>query len=157
MQFCEQLRQPLCLAMLRNCTSAFDEAYSAAARLFMTILLQPKLRWGMAWRCLYRVSPCCCVCLLSAPPCRSPPRDIWCCTVQCEMWTCVWPSTGLHTLCIHVLKACLQVWSEGRTGSLLPTAAAEAAGGGASRSWPALPGPVSAAGAFSTAAAAGKS
>ena len=60
-QFCEQLRQPLCLAMLRNCTSAFDEAYSAAARLFTTILLQPKLRWGMAWRCLYRGSPCCCV------------------------------------------------------------------------------------------------
>ena len=44
MQFCEQLRQPLCLALLRNCTSVFDEAFSAAARLFTAILLQPKLR-----------------------------------------------------------------------------------------------------------------
>ena len=43
-QFCEQLRQPLCLALLRNCTSVFDEAFSAAARLFTAILLQPKLR-----------------------------------------------------------------------------------------------------------------
>ncbi len=43
-QFCEQLRQPLCLALLRNCTSVFDEAYSAATRLFTAILLRPKLR-----------------------------------------------------------------------------------------------------------------
>jgi len=46
-QFCEQLRQPLCLALLRNCTSVFDEAYSAATRLFTAILLQPKLRWAL--------------------------------------------------------------------------------------------------------------
>ena len=44
LQFCEQLRQPLCLALLRNCTSVFDEAYSAATRLFTAILLRPKLR-----------------------------------------------------------------------------------------------------------------
>ena len=46
-QFCEQLRQPLCLALLRNCTSPYDEAYSAAARLFGAILLQPRLRSGL--------------------------------------------------------------------------------------------------------------
>ena len=45
-QFCEQLRQPLCLALLRNCTSAFDEAFSAATHLFTAILLRPKLRWA---------------------------------------------------------------------------------------------------------------
>lgn len=27
-EFAEQLRQPLCLALLRNCTSPYDEAYS---------------------------------------------------------------------------------------------------------------------------------
>ena len=56
-QFCEQLRQPLCLALLRNCTSVFDEAYSAATRLFTAILLRPKLRWAAdcssqgGWQC----------------------------------------------------------------------------------------------------------
>lgn len=48
-QFAEQLRQPLCLALLRNCTSPYDEAYSAAARLFGAILLQPRLRHAHAW------------------------------------------------------------------------------------------------------------
>ncbi len=43
-QFCGQLRAPLCLALLRNCTSAYDEAYAAATRLFGAILLQPRLR-----------------------------------------------------------------------------------------------------------------
>lgn len=43
-QFCEQLRQPLCLALLRNCLSDFAEAYSAAGRLFAAVLLQPRLR-----------------------------------------------------------------------------------------------------------------
>ncbi len=43
-QFCEQLRQPLCLALLRNCMSDFAEAYSAAGRLFAAVLLQPRLR-----------------------------------------------------------------------------------------------------------------
>ncbi len=43
-QFCDQLRSPLCLTLLRNCTSPYDEAYSAAARLFTAVLLQPKLR-----------------------------------------------------------------------------------------------------------------
>ncbi len=47
-QFCEQLRQPLCLALLRNCTSVFDEAYSAATRLFTAILLQPQAQVGTA-------------------------------------------------------------------------------------------------------------
>lgn len=27
-EFAEQLRQPLCLALLRNCTSPYDEAYT---------------------------------------------------------------------------------------------------------------------------------
>ena len=43
-QFCEQLRQPLCLALLRNCLSDFAEAYAAATRLFAAVLLQPRLR-----------------------------------------------------------------------------------------------------------------
>ncbi|KAK9904753.1 hypothetical protein WJX75_001787 [Coccomyxa subellipsoidea] len=46
-EFCDQLRSPLCLTLLRNCTSPYDEAYSAAARLFTAVLLQPKLRSGL--------------------------------------------------------------------------------------------------------------
>lgn len=46
-EFAEQLRQPLCLALLRNCTSPYDEAYSLAARLFGGLLLQPRLRTGL--------------------------------------------------------------------------------------------------------------
>ncbi len=47
LQFCEQLRQPLCLALLRNCMSPYDEAFTAATRLFTAVLLQPKLRGGL--------------------------------------------------------------------------------------------------------------
>ena len=39
-EFSEQLRQPLCLALLRNCTSPYDEAYAQATRLFTAIILQ---------------------------------------------------------------------------------------------------------------------
>lgn len=39
-QFSEQLRQPLCLALLRNCLSPYDEAYTLATRLFTAIILQ---------------------------------------------------------------------------------------------------------------------
>ncbi|KAK9804748.1 hypothetical protein WJX72_003264 [[Myrmecia] bisecta] len=46
-EFCEQLRQPLCLALLRNCMSPFDEAFAAATRLFNATLLQAKLRNGL--------------------------------------------------------------------------------------------------------------
>ncbi|KAL0043362.1 hypothetical protein WJX79_002614 [Trebouxia sp. C0005] len=46
-EFCEQLRQPLCLALLRNCMSPYDEAFSAATKLFTAVLLQPKLRGGL--------------------------------------------------------------------------------------------------------------
>lgn len=46
-QFCEQLRQPLCLALLRNCMSPYDEAFTAATKLFTAVLLQPKLRGGL--------------------------------------------------------------------------------------------------------------
>lgn len=45
-EFSEQLRQPLCLALLRNCISPYDEAYALATRLFTAIILQvtPHLR-----------------------------------------------------------------------------------------------------------------
>lgn len=46
-EFCEQLRQPLCLALLRNCMSPYDEAFTAATKLFTAVLLQPKLRGGL--------------------------------------------------------------------------------------------------------------
>ena len=39
-EFAEQLRQPLCLALLRNCTSSYDDAYALATRLFTAIILQ---------------------------------------------------------------------------------------------------------------------
>lgn len=47
MQFFEQLRQPLCLALLRNCMSPYDEAFAAATKLFTAVLVQPKLRGGL--------------------------------------------------------------------------------------------------------------
>lgn len=45
-EFSEQLRQPLCLALLRNCMSPYDEAYALATRLFTAIILQvtPQLK-----------------------------------------------------------------------------------------------------------------
>lgn len=46
-QFCEQLRQPLCLALLRNCMSPYDEAFAAATKLFTAVLVQPQLRGGL--------------------------------------------------------------------------------------------------------------
>ena len=39
-EFSEQMRQPLCLALLRNCLSPYDEAYTLATRLFTAIILQ---------------------------------------------------------------------------------------------------------------------
>jgi len=39
-EFSAQLRQPLCLALLRNCTSPYDEVYALATRLFAAIILQ---------------------------------------------------------------------------------------------------------------------
>ena len=47
LQFCDQLKQPLCLALLRNCMSPYDEAFAAATKLFTAVLLQPKLRGGL--------------------------------------------------------------------------------------------------------------
>ena len=47
LQFCDQLKQPLCLALLRNCMSPYDEAFAAATKLFTALLLQPKLRGGL--------------------------------------------------------------------------------------------------------------
>lgn len=46
-QFCEQLRQPLCLTLLRNCMSPYDEAFGYATRLLGAVMLQPKLRSGL--------------------------------------------------------------------------------------------------------------
>lgn len=43
----EQLRQPLCLALLRNCTSPYDDAYALATRLFSALLLRQRLREGL--------------------------------------------------------------------------------------------------------------
>ena len=39
-EFSSQLRQPLCLALLKNCTSPYDEVYALATRLFTAIILQ---------------------------------------------------------------------------------------------------------------------
>ncbi len=47
MQFCGQFKQPLCLALLRNCVSPYDEAFSAATKLFAAVLMLPKLRSGL--------------------------------------------------------------------------------------------------------------
>ena len=43
-QFCEQLCQALCSAMLRNAVSVYDEAHAAAVRLLACMLGQPPLR-----------------------------------------------------------------------------------------------------------------
>ncbi|KAK9788000.1 hypothetical protein WJX73_004027 [Symbiochloris irregularis] len=43
-QFCEQLCQALCGAMLRNAVSVYDEAHRASVRLLACVLEQPSLR-----------------------------------------------------------------------------------------------------------------
>lgn len=45
--FCKQLRQPLCLALLRNCAASDPVAYALALRLLMAILSLPRLRMGL--------------------------------------------------------------------------------------------------------------
>lgn len=45
--FCKQLRQPLCLALLRNCAASDPVAYALALRLLMAILCLPRLRMGL--------------------------------------------------------------------------------------------------------------
>ena len=45
--FCRQLRQPLCLALLRNCGAADPLAYSLALRLLAALLCLPRLRAGL--------------------------------------------------------------------------------------------------------------
>ncbi|KAF8064597.1 BIG3 [Scenedesmus sp. PABB004] len=45
--FCRQLRQPLCLALLRNCGASDPVAFSLALRLLMAILCLPRLRLGL--------------------------------------------------------------------------------------------------------------
>jgi len=47
MQFCEQLRQYLWPALLRNSLSPYREAFSAVTHLLASILTQPKLRAGL--------------------------------------------------------------------------------------------------------------
>eukprot|EP00775_Hariotina_reticulata_P004220 gene4220-4469_t len=45
--FCKQLRQPLCLALLRNCAASDPGAYALALRLLTSILCLPRLRFGL--------------------------------------------------------------------------------------------------------------
>ena len=45
--FCRHLRQPLCLALLRNCAAADPQAYALAVRLLSAILALPRLRLGL--------------------------------------------------------------------------------------------------------------
>jgi len=45
--FCRQLRQPLCMALLRNCATPDSAAYSLALKLLMAILNLPRMRHGL--------------------------------------------------------------------------------------------------------------
>jgi hypothetical protein len=45
--FCKQLRQPLCLALLRNCANNDPAAFALAVRLLAAILSLPRLRLGL--------------------------------------------------------------------------------------------------------------
>jgi brefeldin A-inhibited guanine nucleotide-exchange protein len=45
--FCRQLRQPLCLALLRNCATSDPVAYALALRLLVALLCLPRLRSGL--------------------------------------------------------------------------------------------------------------
>lgn len=45
--FCRQLRQPLCLALLRNCASPDPTAFQLAVRLLTAILALPRVRLGL--------------------------------------------------------------------------------------------------------------
>lgn len=40
--FCRQLRQPLCMALLRNCATPDSAAYGLALKLLMAILNLPR-------------------------------------------------------------------------------------------------------------------
>ncbi len=46
-EFAAELRQPLCLALLRNCLSPFDAAYGAAVKLFNALAAAGRLRAGL--------------------------------------------------------------------------------------------------------------
>lgn len=49
--FCRQLRQPLCMALLRNCATPDSAAYGLALKLLMAIL--NLLRYaGCVWQCV---------------------------------------------------------------------------------------------------------
>lgn len=45
--FCRQLRQPLCMALLRNCANNDPAAFDLAVRLLSSILSLPRLRLGL--------------------------------------------------------------------------------------------------------------
>eukprot|EP00879_Flechtneria_rotunda_P005150 GHRR01005432.1.p1 GENE.GHRR01005432.1~~GHRR01005432.1.p1 ORF type:complete len:1373 (+),score=543.66 GHRR01005432.1:373-4491(+) len=45
--FCRQLRQPLCLALLRNCAASDPGAYALALRLLVAIISLSRLRMGL--------------------------------------------------------------------------------------------------------------
>ncbi|GMH37639.1 hypothetical protein BSKO_05512 [Bryopsis sp. KO-2023] len=45
--FCEQLRLPLCLVLVRNCSPSEAKSFQFAVRLFCAIMLQPQLRLGL--------------------------------------------------------------------------------------------------------------
>ncbi|GMH39854.1 hypothetical protein BSKO_07758 [Bryopsis sp. KO-2023] len=47
LEFCEQLRLPLCLVLVRNCSPSEAKAFQFAVRLFCAIMLQPQLRLGL--------------------------------------------------------------------------------------------------------------
>lgn len=51
-EFARHMHQPLCLALLRNCSPAEPAAFNWALRLLTAVLLQPKLRKGL------KVRPC---------------------------------------------------------------------------------------------------
>lgn len=46
-EFAGELRAPLCLVLLRNCMSPFDEAVRAAVRLLCALAAAPRLRAGL--------------------------------------------------------------------------------------------------------------
>ncbi len=57
-EFVRHLHQPVCLALLRNCSPSDPAAFALAVKLLTSILMQPKLRRGLKVRAGGAASRC---------------------------------------------------------------------------------------------------
>jgi hypothetical protein len=114
--FCRQLRQPLCMALLRNCATPDSAAYGLALKLLMAILNLP--RWvpcvavsGLCKGDMHGECMCACVCVcVGACACACACVHVWV-IMQCneQLYTSqVRPDAPP----MHQLGLCLQLASQ---------------------------------------------